>query len=189
HRPDWPHCPNLNGSDGTPYNPTNMVAAIELPDGRSYQLRYNPYGDLARVVLPTSGAIEYDYTDMGDSTRIQRRVSERRIYADGTSLESKQVYSASYGSNSTTSVEDRDASNNLLTKSQHYFYGNPLGSVTFFSAVNYSNWQEGREYQSESLAVDGSTVLRRVGNTWEQGATVTSHLASVNAANNPRVNQ
>src|SRR6185503_4218662 len=38
-----------------------VINYIELPDGRSYQLRYNPYAELARVVLPTGGAIEYDY--------------------------------------------------------------------------------------------------------------------------------
>ena len=44
------------------YNPDDVVSAVELPDGRSYQLYYNVYDELARVVLPTGGAIEYDYT-------------------------------------------------------------------------------------------------------------------------------
>jgi len=57
------------------------------------------------------------------------------------------------------------------------------------SSLDYSNWQEGREFKTESLDADGSTVLRRVENTWEQGATVTSWLSSHDAANNPRVNQ
>jgi YD repeat-containing protein len=40
-----------------------VINYIELPDGRSYQLRYNPYGELARVVLPTGGAVECGLTD------------------------------------------------------------------------------------------------------------------------------
>jgi len=106
-----------------------MVSAVQLPDGRSHQLRYNPYGELARVVLPTGGALEYDYSDMGDSSRIQRRLSERRVYADGTNLESKQVHTASYGTDATTTVEEKDGSNNLLAVSKHYFYGSPISSL------------------------------------------------------------
>ena len=186
----------FGGSDSTVYNPSNVVSAVELPDGRQYQFLYNPYGELARMVLPTSGAIEYDYVEMGSATAYsapvtQRRVSERRVYADGTNLESKQVYTATYNGTTTTSVENRDASNNLLAKSQHYFYSDPISSIStgYFSSFAYSNWQEGCEFKTESLAADGTTVLRRVEETWEQGTTVTSWLASENAANNPRVNQ
>src|SRR6266404_1475571 len=152
-------------SDSTAYNPSNVVSAVELPDGRQYQFLYNSYGELARVVLPTGGAIEYDYVEMGSATAYshpvtQRRVSERRVYADGTNLESKQVYSATYSGDTTTTVEERDASNNLLAKSQHYFYDNPISSInySYTSSLSYSNWQEGREFKSESLATDGTTV-------------------------------
>src|SRR6266404_1468928 len=55
-------------SDSTTYNPSNVVSAVELPDGRQYQFLYNPYGELARIVLPTGGAIEYDYVEMGSAT-------------------------------------------------------------------------------------------------------------------------
>jgi len=182
----------FGSGDSTTHNPSDVVSALELPDGRQYQFRYNPYGELARVVLPTGGAIEYDYVEKGDGTTVtQRRASERRVYPDGSTLESKQVYTASYSGTTTTTVEQKDANNNLLSKSLHYFYSDPISSINnaYNSAVTYSNWQEGREFKTESLAADGSTVLRRAENTWEQGTTVTSWLASVSAANNPRVNQ
>jgi len=179
-------------ADQTVHNPNNVVSAVELPDGRQYQLRYNPYGELARVVLPTGGAVEYDYVEMGAAALVtQRRVSERRVYADGATLESKQVYTAAYNGTTTTVVEQRDVNGTLLGKSQHYFYNDPISSINnaYNSALSYSNWQDGREFKSESLAADGTTILRRSESTWEQGATVTSWLASQNAANNPRVNQ
>jgi RHS repeat-associated protein len=185
--------PYVNPWETTTYNPSSVVSAVELPDGRQYQFKYNPYGELARLVLPSGGAIEYDYVEMSTSAPVSnRRVSERRVYGDGTNLESKQVYSASSdGTNTTTVVENRDASNNLLAKSQHYFNGDGIASIRagWSSMFSYAQWQEGKEFKSESLAADGATVLRRVENTWEQGTTVTSWLASVNAANNPRVNQ
>src|SRR6266404_1145893 len=158
----------FGGSDSTVYNPSYAVSAVELPDGRQYQFLYNPYGELARIVLPTGGAIEYDYVEMGSATAwhppvTQRRVSERRVYADGVNLESKQVYTATYSGTTTTAVEERDAGNNLLAKSQHYFYSDPISSIStgYFSVFSYSNWQEGREFKSESLAADGTTVDRK----------------------------
>src|SRR5215213_310069 len=86
--------PNLSGSSASvQFNPTSMVTAVELPDGRKYQFKYNSYGELARVDLPTGGRFEYDYTGaLGTqvSGNINHEISQRRVYSDaGTTLVSK----------------------------------------------------------------------------------------------------
>ncbi|HEX3184145.1 MAG TPA: hypothetical protein VHQ94_05080, partial [Pyrinomonadaceae bacterium] len=174
------------------YIDATVVNYIELPDGRSYQLRYNPYGELARVVLPTGGAIEYDYaaglTDGAGSgvfsysfppteKYIYRRVTERRVYPDGgsgSSYESKMTYSRP--ETTTTNLgyvitEQRNASGTLLTKSQHYFYGSPRESF-LMRPTHYPAWKDGREYKTEILDTNGTTILRRVENTFAQRASV-----------------
>ncbi len=169
-----------------------VINYIELPDGRSYQLRYNPYGELARVVLPTGGAVEYEYaaglTDGAASgvfsysfppteKYVYRRVIERRIYPDGGSgsaYESVMTYSRP--ETTTTNLgyvvmEQRNASGTLLTKSQHYFYGSPRASF-LLRPTHYPAWKDGREYKTEIFHTDGSTVLRRIENTFDQRASV-----------------
>jgi RHS repeat-associated protein len=194
--------PEVGSGNQTLYNPNNVAKAVELPDERRYQLFYNPYGELARVVLPTGGAVEYDYTpgsgvlDYGD-LQIYRRVTERRVYADGTNLEGKQVYSASYSAPgsaepwyTTATVEQRGATGALLAASKHYFYGSPAASLFAFSYPTlYPSWKEGREYQTEALHTDGTTVLRRTAQTWQQRAAVAWWTGSADDApvNDPRV--
>lgn len=169
-----------------------VINYIELPDGRSYQLRYNPYGELARVVLPTGGAVEYEYaaglTDGAASGAfsysfpptekyVYRRVTERRMYPDGGSgsaYESKMTYSRP--ETSTTNLgyvvtEQRNASGTLLTKSQHYFYGSPRESF-LMRPTHYSAWKDSREYKTEIFDTNGTTILRRVEHTFAQRAAV-----------------
>jgi YD repeat-containing protein len=169
--------PTLNGSSGSGYfNPT-VINALRLPNGKQYQFKYNSYGELARVVLPTDGAIEYDW-QAGDSTTesaggvvavtaydygVYRRVAERRVYADGTTLEQKMVYPRAAETDSNTqsnaAVETRDASNNLLAKTRHYYFGSARRSFGQ-SPVEYSKWKEGKEKKTEAYDSDGTTVLR-----------------------------
>ena len=174
------------------YLDATVVNYIELPDGRSYQLRYNPYGELARVVLPTGGAIEYDYAaglTNGASSGVfsqsfpptekyvYRRVIERRVYPDGgsgSSYETKMTYSRP--ETTTTNLgyvitEQRNASGTLLTKSQHYFYGSPRASF-LMRPTHYPAWKDGREYKTEVFDTNGTTILRRVENTFAQRASV-----------------
>jgi YD repeat-containing protein len=77
--------PALSGDTVNKYNPTGLTTSVQLPDGRTYELRYNPWGELARVELPTGGAIEYDYDNFpgtGLTQAIHRRVTARRVYVD-----------------------------------------------------------------------------------------------------------
>jgi RHS repeat-associated protein len=200
--------PELNG--GGPVD-SIVVNYIELPDGRSYQLRYNPYGELARVVLPTGGAIEYDYaaglsdgaasgvfvvSDPHTSKYIYRRVIERRIYplgGTGSVYQSKTTYSrpeTTGGNLGYVVTETRNANGTLLAKSQHYFNGSPKASFSQ-KPTHYSAWKDGQEYKTEIFDTNGSTVLRRVEHTFAQRALVSwwGGLSDEAPPNDPRITQ
>lgn len=162
------------------YNPT-VVTAVELPDGRQYTLRYNEYGELARVNLPTGGAINYNYTtgtgviQDGDAFAIMRRVVSREVYANGTTLEAKMVYEMPVdvaAANVVVTVESRDgATDALMAKDTHKFYGNPAASLFDWRQKFYPAWKEGKEYETEAFDTNGAPSLRRVSQLWEQGDT------------------
>lgn len=176
--------PSLDGSTVTHHNPS-VVSSITLPNNKQYLIRYNPYGEVARVVLPTGGAIEYDHAG-GETTTsngvtvgwegslvIYRRVIERRLYPDGGSgstYASRSTYSLSQsvGTNgSYVTVDQLSNSGTLLARSKHYFHGRPWLSFNM-SPIDYPSWKEGREYQTEEFASNGTTILRRTENTWQQ---------------------
>lgn len=167
--------PGLGGSSATNYDPAEIASSVELPDGRTYELRYNPWGNLARVVLPTGGAIEYDYANNFSTEYIHRPVTERRVYIDGVmnTLEGKQVYSQVFTTSPTrteTTVKQYDATGtSLLAHSKHYFEGAP-GPSQGFGLTAYAKWNEGCEYQTETLALNGTglPILRRTEQTWQQ---------------------
>lgn len=188
----------------TPFDPP-VINSIWLPDGKRYQLLYNNYGELARIELPTGGAIEYDYTaglvnaspsgvvGGANGYAIYRRVIERRVYTDGATLEYKMTYSRPEGYGfyqEYVETDTRDASNNLLARQRHYFHG---GANRSFSqtAIDYSNWREGREYKTEVFDFDGTSLLRRTEQTWEQRAPVAWWTGSPDDAppNDPRITQ
>ena len=186
--------PELNGSSsGTSWNPTR-VSKVWMPDDRNYQLFYNSYGELARVVLPTGGAMEYDYTpgsgcldEMGsnctdlaaEALEIYRRVTTRRVYKDGETLEQKMTFSdpnegcTSYpcGGDTTVTVDHYSATGGRMLKEKHYYYGKSADTL-WQVATSYPPWKHGREYRSEthdSTSTEASPqLLRTVENTWAQ---------------------
>ncbi|MGH9907437.1 MAG: hypothetical protein ACRD8U_17850, partial [Pyrinomonadaceae bacterium] len=183
--------PELISSSSSPHNP-EVISAVWLPNGQSYKLRYNSYGELARVELPTGGAIEYDWAagatggptsgvlcPMAFNTQIYRRVIERRVYPNGgagSTYESRMTYSrpesaASGCPDSNLGYVDVSEFSNggtLLTRTRHNFIGGPAVSLLNASdPTAYTPWEEGKEYQTESFASDGTTVLRRANNTWQ----------------------
>lgn len=191
--------PELSGSPNSPWNPTR-VSAVWLPDGRSYKLYYNSYGELARVELPTEGAIEYDYTpgsgcidetgsnctdDSAERPEIYRRVTTRRLYQHGGTLEQRLTFSDPnvvcplYPCDSDTivTVDHFNAAGGRLLRERHYYYGNPVESL-WQSGVSYPSWKNGREYKSETIDSNGSTILRRVENTWAQRTPLPTWYAS-----------
>ena len=162
--------PDLDGSATTQHNPT-VVSALWVPDEqRRYRFYYNVYGELARVELPTGGAIEYDFANATNPhDGIYRRITERRVYPDGVSLESKTTYSD--GITSPVTVDVRDAAGTLLARSKHYFNGSPISSLDQLP-TEYAGWKDGREYKTEAFAGNGTTLLRQVTSTWQQRAAV-----------------
>lgn len=171
------------GSSSTPHNP-QVTSAVWLPDGKSYQLRYNSYGELARVELPTGGAFEYDYgagltggaaggvfyTNIFVKPEIYRRVVEKRIYKEGGALEGRMTVSrtaSQYTDDTSVTVDYLDPAGTLLSRSKHYFHGNPAKYMEV-GPMEYQPWKHGREYQTESYDAAGTTALRRVEHTWQQ---------------------
>lgn len=180
--------PGLNGSQQTDYNP-NVVSAVYLPDGRGYRFYYNEYGELERVLLPTGGAIEYRMNagsgvyptdpDAGDY-QIYRRVTERQVYPDGTTMEGKTVYTASsslpgdtHPWSTTVTIDQVNPSGTVLAHSEHHFNGS--GFASLFNTVGYylyPAWDEGKEWRTFAFDSTGATALRRVTNTFLQRASV-----------------
>jgi RHS repeat-associated protein len=155
-------------------NPDDVASAVELPDGRRYDLRYNAYGELARVVMPTGGKIEYDYLSIGSPAFVQRRVSERRLYPNSSDAapELRQGFTYSINDGSlvhqdvqTVDVEQRaGVDGRLLSFEKHYFHGD----ISTLHKGLYTSWREGKEFKTETFDTDGTNptgLLRRVEST------------------------
>lgn len=199
--------PELNASTMINHNPT-VISYVELPDGRRYQFQYNSYAELARVVLPTGGAIEYDYAagltngaasgvfSVVNEKYIYRRVIERRMYPDGgtgTAYASKTTYSRPETTTANVGYVISDTLNSagaLLGRSHHYFYGSPRVSFSQ-KPTEYPGWKDGREYKTESFDTNGTTLLRRVEQTFAQRAAVSwwTGTADAEPPNDPRLTQ
>lgn len=200
--------PISGSSPNTNYNP-KIIRSVTLPNYQQYQFQYNSYGELSRVVLPTGGAFEYDHASgvAGDasgitsgfegSLNVYRRVVSKRVYGDGSTLESKLTFSNTesvpctgcvvidqFGTDGTTRISQR----------RLYYEGNPLNSF-LLGPTEYSPWKEGRETQSEAVAANGSSVLQRAARTWQQpmsGSSWPLTQPETNAAaksNNPQITQ
>ena len=97
----------------TTFNPDDVVAAVKLPNGKTYSFTYNVYRELYRVTLPTGGVIEYDtgpgittpacsgrfcpsatagLIDIGSTLMIYRRVKQRREKSFGSSTTASQTF-------------------------------------------------------------------------------------------------
>jgi RHS repeat-associated protein len=194
----------LNGSASTNFNPY-VVSSVVLPNSQQYQFLYNVYGELARVTLPTGGAFEYDFgngilNDLSDGVvsslvppQIYRRVLTKRTYTDaGNTLDGIMTYSRPEGSPYSYVEVDRlkpDGAT-LLARTRHYFHGGAAGSLGQ-DGFSYPDWRYGKEYQTEVMDTNGSTVLRRVEQTWQQRAPVSWWTLNPDWAppNDPRVTE
>ena len=139
--------------------------------------------------LPTQGAFEYDY-DAGvegdnasgvvaggftdSSLNVYRRVTERRVYREGNTMESRMTYSRPESISSNLGYvlvkQFKPDGVTLLAQEKHYYFGSPTSSFAL-EPTAYSPWKDGREYQTEALELSQSpnpTVLRRTANTWQQ---------------------
>jgi YD repeat-containing protein len=174
--PDYPNDSIIISNPNSIYDPDNSIKAVWLPDGRSYKFKYNVYGRLARVEIPTGGAVEYDFEpsdlpDGGNYEYVVNRVKEKRIYDGNNNLANKTVFTKTVtavgfpaGSSGTVvDVEQFDSSGSRLAKSRHFFNGTAGGSYGFTIPF----WH-GREFKTEAIDTDGTTLLRRVEMTWQQ---------------------
>ncbi len=149
------------------YDP-NVATSVTLPDGTSYTFRYNSFGEVTTIALPTGGMIQYSYLPAGEGDQaigccgddVNREVGERKTYTDANTLATDDVYT--YGALVTT--VDHRAGGASAAQEKHYFYRNASGSEFF----GYSNWQEGREYQTDYLTAGGGATLRSISHTWTQ---------------------
>ncbi len=166
-----------NASSYSTWNPW-VVTSVTLPNNQQYQFLYNCFAEVARINLPTSGAIEYDYTagsgaiSDGTDYQVYRRVKERRVYPDGSNLESYTTYSEPTYGNTAVVFDHLSASGTLLSRDKHYFYGSALDSLFNSTGISYPTRIQGREYQSEAYGADGTTLLRRSQTTWVNRAPV-----------------
>jgi YD repeat-containing protein len=180
--------PELDGW-GT-FNPSRMVSAVWLPDGRSYKFYYNSYAELARVELPTGGATEYDHEGgevngtlsgvVGEYTMsreyqyapkigIYRRLKERRVYPDGVTLESLTRYGRGGALDGSVTVDHYpSATGPKIAGAKNYHYGSPITSAVYPSGVGSPAWDEGKEFKAESFS-ETDALLRRVSQTWQTG--------------------
>ena len=158
--------------------------------------------------LPTGGAIEYDWDagatggqasgvicELSNDMHIYRRVVERRVYADGATLESRMTYSrpesrtanCTYSNAGYVEVSQYNAGGALQARSRHFYHGSPTESlIDSFDPTAYSWWKDGKEYRTEELHTDGATVLRKVERAWQQRAPVSWWASGPEPANDPR---
>jgi RHS repeat-associated protein len=182
----------------------NVISSVWLPDDSRYRFFYNSYAELARAELPTGGAYEYDWESgfsfgcnpLFQEGEILRRVKERRVKNDST-LEQKTTYSytgmsCDQSQNTLVTVDHFNPSDQRINREQHSFYGSPAPPPYRVDLFNESPWTHGKEYRTDIYDADGTTLLRRVTQTWRQRAPVTwwvgPNLTQANApANDPRV--
>src|SRR5215217_248342 len=200
--------PISSSSGSSTYNP-KIVRSVTLPNGKEYQFQYNSYGELARVALPTGGAYEYDHASgvagsgggvvagFESELNVYRRVTTKRVYFDGTNLSNNMTTSNTESVPcSGCVVIDQFGSDGVTRISQRrlYYEGNPILSFAQ-GPTEYAPWKDGKEYQSEIVAANGSTILRRSMSAWQQPLAAASWpltQAESNAAakaNNPQVTQ
>src|SRR5262249_10832763 len=61
-----------------------------------------------------------------------------------------------------------------------------IATPAFYQApTDYPSWDEGKEYQTEWLGADGTTVLRRIVHNWEPGCAVSPWSSTI--SNNHRL--
>lgn len=168
------------------YNSYGELARIELPTGGAIEYDWGPglsNGAASGVVNPipsTAHATELDPL----MPQIYRRVITRRAYDAGNVLLGSTSYGRPESQNYDNSivnagyvtVSHRNASDQQVAFESHYFYGSPVTSLFTWQASPqylptyspFASYRHGREYQSDSYAANGTTLLRRSVQSWDQ---------------------
>jgi RHS repeat-associated protein len=186
--------PQLINASNVQLNP-HVVTGVWLSNGKRYKFYYNNYAEIARVELPTGGAYEYDWgaglvggpasgatCSCPSWSMIYRRVWERRVYSTGgtgAGFDRKITFSrpetydpiGNFPNLGYVIVNQHNSSGTLLTSEKHYYSGGAFYSM-LNSPASYSPWTDGKEYQVDIFASNGTTVLRRTTNAWTQRYTL-----------------
>ncbi len=181
--------PTTQGSTSTSFDPY-QPGSIVLPDNSSYAFQYNSYGELTRIVLPTLGAYEYDYpsstssppySSMGSAfvndptgghsiQTVYRRVMQRRTLPNGSTVETRTVYTPTFGLNSgldsSVQVDTENAAGTILATDTHYFYGDPSNLQSYAQPIFYPGGLDGKEYETDQTAKETGQTAHKVTNTW-----------------------
>ncbi len=162
------------------YNQYGEVARLELPTGVAYEYDFAAGlvgGYSSGVIKVPSGS-----SHSPPRKKIYRRLIERREYPNGgtgNNYTRKTTYSrpesVSHPDNTTGSnlgyvdVKQLDANDVTLTHSRAHFYGSARQSLEPNPpGIYYPGWTDGLQYKIESLANDGSSILRRETSVWQQ---------------------
>jgi YD repeat-containing protein len=156
--------------DGTSMT-ARMVTAINLPNGRSYQLQYDGNGYLSKLILPSGAYIRYTYSRPPNLNGWQ--VATRSVSSDGTSAsEQTTTYAFSY---------TYDSNGHMIIASTAVT--DPLGGVTVhtFDTTGFSGLETSTQIKNSS-----GTVLKQVDRTWQQTISPTARRRGGSSVPRPR---
>lgn len=167
------------------YNPYRELARVTLPTGGAIEYDYEG-GELNGTTSGVVGSYRMfrsGFNYLPPQIEIHRRLVQRRVYPDGATLANTTTYSkVAYGndpfrghipsggipqtSSIVVTMHEGGTSGQALSKSQHFFHHNPIAQLLTQIPLYDSYWNEGKEYQTDTINPDNSAVLRRIQNTW-----------------------
>ncbi len=192
--------PDNNRSYQFRYNSHGELARVTLPTGGYIKYDWeNGPNTLLGGVLASLRVGSSPYQAMA----IYRRVKQSWVYPDGVNLEGSTKYTAEEPGDTVVKVEHLTPISQAppLSVEKHYFYGKVSyflveGIVAYgesqnpvMNPIDYPFWLEGREYKTQLLASNGTTVLREKIDTWRQRAPLNwfPQVQELAPANDPRL--
>ncbi|MBC8028532.1 MAG: RHS repeat-associated core domain-containing protein [Pyrinomonadaceae bacterium] len=167
-----------------------VLSELELPDHRSLRFRYNKFGEVAEAQLPTGGKIWYEfqhsfslpagnspsYETSGDyhtSVWIDRALSQRKIFSDGTTLDCTWNYQYT---GAATNVGASSPTGELVLSEVHHFmpagrYTEAPGAGGAHDGTYYNLWSTGIEWRTETKDASGAIIFASE-QDWTQRAPV-----------------
>lgn len=169
------------------YNKYGELARVELPTSGAIEYDWGAglaNGPADGLIQPVPNASHW--SEAVNIPQIYRRLVSRRSYNAGNVLLGSTGYGRPETQNWDNSISNAgyvsvghfDANSQQVSAELHYFYGSPATSFfTWASTPQYMptyspfpSYRDGREYQTDYLAANGSTLLRRVTQSWDQPA-------------------
>ncbi len=190
------------------------VTEVTLLDGRKFKFRYNPFGEVAEIVYPGGGRSQIDYVPTGSlvceggpmGSITNRKVSQRRLQADGANVESTWLYDigGKFDPVSVFEVREGSSTGTLMTKETHYFLGIDdeyrvctTGPAAISKKSGYEKWGNGKVWKVVKETGSGTIATEKTFEQREQVSWPDDPGSSVNAyveehgqeqpSNDPRV--